>query len=563
MELSDKKGIQHIVLSLAQLGLKEVVICPGSRDAPLIISFNRHPNFNCISIRDERSAAFIALGRAVELNEPVALLCTSGSAPLNFAPAISEAYYQRIPLIVLTADRPKAWTDQGDGQTINQTGVFRNYIRKSFELNGDASSKSDLWEIDRSICEAYNTAMLTNRGPVHINITVDEPLYNYTQNIEDNVRVFREEKPLQYLSDGMLKHFSESISQHQKIMILVGQNQQDTLLESQLKHLSQRGNVIVLTESTSNIHHEDFIENIDRCITGLSQNEMKSLMPEVLITLGGAIVSKRIKKALREHAPIEHWNIHLFDSMMDHLSVSDTKRTNGSCDFLQQISKHTIQNTKSDFKAKWLELHQNRKQSHQAFSERCGYSDFKVFDILYNNLPANTHLHLSNSSPIRYAQLFDNSKLASTYCNRGVSGIDGCTSTSIGIASVAPDKEFILITGDIAFHYDKNAFWNELNSENIKIIIINNDGGGIFKIIPGPNQVKEGELFQVTPMHTNAQKIAEHYQWEYFTADSTESIEHVLKEFLSDKGKRGILEIFTDAESNPKVLEEYWKFLNE
>ena len=185
MELSDKKGVQQIVQSLAALGLKEIVICPGSRNASFVISFNRHPAFNCTSIRDERTAGFYALGKAIELQEPVAILCTSGSAALNFAPAIVEAYYQRIPLIVLTTDRPKEWTNQGDGQTILQTNIYTNYIRKSYEINGDAVQKNDLWYIERCISEGFNIATLIDKGPVHFNIPVSEPLYG-TSSIDTN-----------------------------------------------------------------------------------------------------------------------------------------------------------------------------------------------------------------------------------------------------------------------------------------------------------------------------------------------------------------------------------------
>mgnify|MGYP000974633318 FL=1 len=175
MILSNKKGVKHIVLALAELGVKEVIICPGSRNAPLVISFNRHPNFNCTSIRDERSAGFFALGKAIESKQPVALVCTSGSAVLNFAPAIVEAFYQRIPLVIITADRPIEWVDQGDGQTIKQHEIYNNYIRKSYTLDGDSADAQKIWHIERSISEGISIATSTNKGPVHFNISLSEP----------------------------------------------------------------------------------------------------------------------------------------------------------------------------------------------------------------------------------------------------------------------------------------------------------------------------------------------------------------------------------------------------
>ena len=563
MELSDKKGIQHIVLALAQLGLKEVVICPGSRDASLIISLNRHPNFNCTSIRDERSAAFFALGKAIEFNQPVALLCTSGSAALNFAPAISEAYYQRIPLIVLTADRPKSWTDQGDGQTINQTNVFQNFIRKSFEISGDALTKDELWTIERNISEGFHIATHLDKGPVHFNIPVSEPLYGITKEITQQVKTFQIEQPEITLSEDSRQKLSQTFCERQKVMILVGQNIYDyQSLQTELVQISKHSNVIVLTESTSNIHHPNFVENIDRCITNLNENQAGELIPELLITVGGAIVSKRIKKLLREHRPIQHWNIHPYDSMMDTYQSLTHAIPMEAIDFFRQLQIPESEIINSNYKEKWLQHSSQKLSQHQMFCARCDYSDFQVFDILIRSIPKQTHLHLSNSSPIRYAQLFDNSHLAYTYSNRGVSGIDGCTSTAVGAASASPEKNFLLITGDVAFHYDKNALWNEEKSENLKIIIINNSGGGIFKIIPGPNQIKEGETFQVTPMHTNAQKLAEHYKWNYLSADSSDSLKSALKTFFSTDTQRCILEIFTDSETNPQVLEAYWDKLS-
>jgi 2-succinyl-5-enolpyruvyl-6-hydroxy-3-cyclohexene-1-carboxylate synthase len=177
MKLSNKNSIQQIVISAAALGLKNIIIAPGSRNAPLIISFNQHPGIQCTSIRDERSAGFFALGKAIELKQPVALLCTSGSAALNFAPAIVEAYYLRIPLIVFTADRPTEWIDQGDGQTIDQKNIYNNYIRKSYNLNGDAINENELWYNNRCLNEGFAIANKINPGPVHFNIHLSEPLF--------------------------------------------------------------------------------------------------------------------------------------------------------------------------------------------------------------------------------------------------------------------------------------------------------------------------------------------------------------------------------------------------
>lgn len=563
MELSDKKGVQHIVMALTALGLKEVVICPGSRNAPLVISFNRHPAFKCTSIRDERSAAFFALGKAIELKQPVAILCTSGSAALNFAPAIAEAYYQRIPLIVLTADRPKEWTGQGDGQTINQTDIYKNYIRKSFEINGDATSENDLWYLDRCLSEGFNIAAYSDKGPVHFNIPVSEPLYGTTAADENKLpKVFREISAEKHIPEKDIELLAKQFSECKKVMLLVGQHKPDEKLQAITEQLVSFENVVVLTESTSNIHHSFFIENIDRCITHLNDKEAKSFMPDLLITAGGAVVSKRIKKLLRDASPKCHWNIHPYDSAMDTYQALTSAIALEPYVFFEQLLP-CIQPTSSDYNLRWNKLKSEKEQAHKQFCADVAYSDFKVFETVFKTIPSSTHLHLANSSVIRYAQLFDNSKIASTWSNRGTSGIDGSSSTAVGAAAASPDKDFVLITGDVAFHYDKNAFWTETPVENLKVIIINNGGGGIFRIIPGPDKIAEREIFIETSMATNAEHIAVHYGWNYLVVKDEQHLEGTLKKFFAPTSKKTILEIFTDANQNPLVLEQYWKFLKE
>lgn len=561
MLLSDKKGIQQLVLSLAALGLKEVVICPGSRCAPLVISFNRHPGFHCTSIRDERSAGFFALGKALELKQPVALLCTSGSAALNFAPAVAEAYHQRVPLIVLTADRPGAWINQGDGQTINQTDVYRNYIRAGYELKGDADSPTDLWHIERCVSEGFNKAACADRGPVHFNIPVSEPLYGVEEVKDAPPRVFRQEITEEQLSEEALSKLSSRFSSCNKVMILVGQHPVDKRFQDAIARMATFEKVIVLTETTSNIHHPLFIENIDRCITGLEGITAETLKPELLITVGGAVISKRIKTFLRKNRPRFHWNIHPYESAMDTYQSLTSAIAMKPVAFFRNMQE-VISDASSDYRERWIRLKEKKERLHDDFMARCGYSDLKVFYGMYQHIPGNMSLYISNSSAIRYAQLFDNTAIAETSCNRGTSGIDGCTSTVMGAASASPGKAFLLITGDVAFHYDVNALWNEEPVRNLKIMVINNGGGGIFRIIDGPDKVEERAIFLETAMHTNIEKIAAQYGWNYLSAKDEEGLTDALKQFFREKTERTILEIFTEAGQNPVVLERYWEFLN-
>ena len=561
MTLSNKKGVQHIVLALAELGIKEVIICPGSRNAPLVISFNRHPNFICTSIRDERSAGFFALGKSIESKQPVVLVCTSGSAVLNFAPAIVEAYYQRIPLIIITADRPTEWVDQGDGQTIKQHEIYNNYIQKSYTLDGDSADAQKIWHIARSISEGVSIATSTNKGPVHFNISMNEPLYKTEEiNINGTVSIFKTPITQEFICNEQLQEFATQFSSTKKILFLIGQLQIDKELESMLIHFAKQDNVIVLTESTSNVHHPDFIENIDRCITNLGDEAAKALMPDLLVTMGGAIVSKRIKSLLRKFRPAAHWNIHPYDATMDTYQSLTTAISMQPTAFLTLLSQYHIP-VNSDYKNNWQQLQQQKVTLQLEFEAIAPFSDFKVFQKTLSAIPKNTILHVANSSPVRYVQLFDNSHIAETWSNRGTSGIDGCTSTAMGAAAAAPEKSFVLITGDVSFQYDINALWNDQQIQNLKIIIINNGGGGIFRIIEGPNSIDERSEFLETAMTTHFAHIAQHFSWNYIQAKDEQTLNEALLYFFNPDNKRIILEIFTDAKNNPVVLADYWNHL--
>lgn len=549
-------------MALAKLGLHEVILCPGSRNAPIAVSFNRHQGFHCASIRDERSAGFIALGKSIELREPVAIVCTSGSAALNFAPAIAEAYYQRIPLIVITADRPKEWTDQGDGQTINQTDIYHNFIRGSYELDGDAATESSVWHNRRCLSDGWNIATTTNRGPVHFNVPLHEPLYGTATVMKTDTRIFTGSKIERSIADETLLYLSKQFSSCSKVMILAGQYPADEAFQKELSQMAAFDNVIVLTESTSNVHDRHFIEHIDRCITGMGDKEATLFLPELLITVGGAVVSKRIKALLRRHRPVYHWNIHPFDAGMDTYQSLTSAIHMDAPVFFSQLRRR-VKNVRSKYSAIWQQKRDELVPLHEAYCKKCAYSDLKVFDKIYKALPKNIFLHLANSSPIRYAQLFDNLTVKESWCNRGASGIDGCVSTAVGAAAASPDKQFLLITGDVAFHYDKNGLWNNESVNNLKIIVINNGGGGIFRIISGPGKVDELEKYFETTMSTDAEKLAQHYKWNYLAARDEPALDRTLKQLFSAAAGKCILEIFTNAQNNPKVLEGYWKFLKE
>ena len=293
--ISDKKSVQILVNLCEQYGIQNVVFSAGSRNAPLIISFNENQFFNCISIVDERSAAFYALGKAQQLREPVIICCTSGSAALNYAPAISEAYYQNIPLLVITSDRPAKWLNNGEGQMIDQVNIFQNYIHHSYSIPSDLSNENtSLSEIE--INSALNDAKAATNNTVHINIPFEEPLYNTIASEDSYIPQYSpkiEERTS--LTDSEINYISRKWKKANRILILCGVLEKNTELNNLLKQINENCAVCILTESTANICDLKFISCIDRTLNAINKNELINYAPDLLVSIGGAIISKRIK----------------------------------------------------------------------------------------------------------------------------------------------------------------------------------------------------------------------------------------------------------------------------
>ncbi len=552
MKLSDKIGVQTIVQFLAKAGMKNVVLSPGSRNAPLSLSFHHHPFFDCRVIPDERVAAYYALGISLYSKQPTILVCTSGTAVLNYAPAIAEAFYQHIPLLVITADRPAEWIDQGDGQTIRQENVFSNFILKSFSLKGDSINHESL---NADLNDALNICLL-KKGPVHLNIALEEPLYKLSEPKEDFCALNLLTPPVDFIEEKMKSEMINFYHSAGKILVIAGQMDVNGNLETALEKLAINENVLVFTENTSNLNSDKFISCIDRFIDGFSNEEKELFKPDLLITLGDAVVSKKVKAWLRKHKPQQHWKIGREDLEMDTYRCEKHSVPVSAEFFINEILQWN--NSFSIYRSIGFSLNEKRKTKNDEFHSQTEFSDLKVFDLIYKHLPKNSILHLGNSSPIRYAQLFDSRKDMVFYSNRGTSGIDGCTSTAAGMADVS-GKCVTLISGDISFFYDSNAFWND-HLKNLKVIVINNGGGGIFRIIDQPENIKDTELLFETRHQRKAEGIAKAFGVRYLSAKDENSLEKSVKQLYSDNLPT-ILEIFTPTEKNALILKQYFDYL--
>ncbi len=554
---SKNKLAQLVVKSCEKFKIDKVVISPGSRNAPLIIGFVNAKNIETLSVVDERSAAFFALGIAQQTKKPVALVCTSGSALLNYYPAIAEAFYSNIPLVVISADRPLHLIDIGDGQTIRQENVFENHILYNANLG---------YNKDKEVCEkAIKTAIEFN-GPVHINVPFDEPLYNYKivdEVVEELVTIEKElpkslwpETPLEV---ELLQKYADIWNASNKKMVIVGAHYPDELLQTQLEHLVKDPSVLVLIENTANVWHSKFINSIDKLIFPLDEMELAKFQPDILLTLGGLIVSKKIKQHLRNYQPKQHWHIDTKTALNTFLCLKHHFKISPQLFFSQFF--FLTKSKESNYQHFWLHKKEIRLKKHQEFIESCPYSDLKVFSEVLENIPDNSQLQLSNSSTIRYSQLFDINKTLQVFCNRGTSGIDGSTSTAIGAAFASTIKT-VFITGDISFFYDSNALWNNYIPSNFRIIIINNNGGGIFKFIPGPSNTNALNYFN-TPHNLTAKYLCEMYGLGYKVATSDSDVKASLSSFFDKTDKPQLLEIQTPTEMNDKILKAYFNNLKE
>ncbi|MBQ0788098.1 MAG: 2-succinyl-5-enolpyruvyl-6-hydroxy-3-cyclohexene-1-carboxylate synthase [Oceanihabitans sp.] len=573
IQLCKAKHINHIVIS------------PGSRNAPLTIGFTHDDYFTCYSVVDERCAAFFALGIAQQIQKPVAVLCSSGSALLNYYPAIAEAFYSNIPLVVLSADRPKHLIGIGDGQTINQENVYENHILYAANLKQDLKAENSFVQNEElpifknienklekllglqqniqsqnetEINEALNTA-IHKKGPIHINIPLDEPLYETVDALTVTPKVVEVIKKVNKIEELQLSNLVSDWYAAKKKMVVVGVNGPNTIEQKWLDELAEDESVVVFTETTSNIHHRHFFNSIDKIIAPLNEEEFKALQPDILVTFGGLIVSKKIKAFLRKYKPKQHWHIgtekanDTFFCLEQHIKTTPNQ-------FFTQFFHEVTHLTKSDYQAYWTTIKKDRKKKHTAYFEDVAFSDLKAFKSIFKSIPEHTVLQLSNSSTIRYAQLFPINKTLEVFCNRGTSGIDGSTSTAVGCA-VANTKQTVFITGDLSFFYDSNALWNNYIPTHFRIIVINNEGGGIFRILPGDKNSENFDTFFETKHQLSAKHLSEMYGFTYESATSQEALKVALSSFYLETGRPKILEVFTPRTVNDTTLLNYFKAL--
>lgn len=548
-------------------GIRHVVISPGSRSAALTLAFVRHGGFQTHVCMDERSAGFIGLGIAQQTDSPVVLICTSGSAAYNLAPAVSEAFFQQIPLLVLTADRPKEWLHQYDGQTIYQSGIYGQHVKRSFELSPDYGHKDVAWAINRIANEAVNLTTTTPCGPVHINVPIREPFYPAEGDDfrpSPGLRVIKRQSAERTWSTEVWEDLLDEWESAPKILLAGGQRKPDPELDAVLSRITEEWQVPILGDCISNLNvGPDYIRHHDMF---LGTEEVEALKPDLLVTFGMSFLSKEFKQFIRKNPPRWHWHIGE-DAFLADPTQSLTRDISGKpANFLnklfekldyQSFVENSDSNIDESFYQKWFQVElKARRIKHQLLGNLPAFSDLSLLDSLFRYVKPDFQLHIANSMSVRYANvLATESKFDGVFANRGTSGIDGCVSTAIGAARVNGIPT-LLIVGDVAFLYDRNGLLIGGLPQNLKIVVLNNAGGNIFRMIDGPGNLPELETYFETRHSFSALRTCEDSGIAYFRISSQQGLEDEIQKFLDHEGI-ALLEGF----SNPSENTRAWKSL--
>ncbi|WKN32417.1 2-succinyl-5-enolpyruvyl-6-hydroxy-3-cyclohexene-1-carboxylic-acid synthase [Porifericola rhodea] len=574
-------SIINTVQICARLGVRQAILSPGSRCAPLSIAFARHPQIQTRTMSDERSAAFVAMGIARQTREVVVLVCTSGSAAYNYAPAIAEAYFQQIPLLVLTADRPPEWIDQLDGQTIRQQDIYGKHIKTSFHFPVGQSA-ADQWHAGRMVSEAINTSTGYPQGPVHINVPIREPFYpekGEELKFDDTIKVIQQQHSAYLLSNDIKDVLSQSWQKSGKKLIVCGQGLKDKALSKALLKISHEHHIPVVADIISNRHDvEGALKHADVFLAQKDEGLLHELQADLLISFGLSVMSKNLKLYLRKFKPKQHWHLQECGQAADTFQ-SLTKLIHCSpLSFFEAMREVGAQNdmAQTQFAQKWKT--EEKKAVTYIKSLFLGVNhdfsqpnEFQAVQTVVATLPDHSNLHLANSMSVRYANLIglsDKQAGVEVFANRGTSGIDGSNSTAVGSA-LACDKLTVLLTGDLAFFYDRNAFWHNYQLPNLRVVLLNNHAGGIFGMIDGPAQQPELEEYFETRQRLEAENTAKDFGMQYQRIElKTQADVELLREELSglyrkDSEHAKILEVVTNTKANAQVFKSYKTLINQ
>lgn len=559
---SDKENINILTAALVQYGVSQAVVCPGSRNAPIVHNLHEHPAIVCHPVTDERSAGFYALGISLATNmSPVVVCVTSGSALLNLAPAVAEAHYQHVPLIVVSADRPERWIGQLDGQTLPQPEAFGSMVRKTVQLP-EPRDEEEQWHCRRLVCEALHVATLHSSAPVHINVPISEPLFSFTTATLPDVHPYHRYRP--FLSLSAVPRLPKALLNSRRLMVVIGQTLPNITLDiivDELYHIAAVLREALGGEAT----------NVDEALARTA--DKTALRPDYVLYIGDTVVSKRLKAFLREcDAPtaiitldasctpdptmhlsdlIECYNTEEMEAILEKLCDDFQKCYSGGRD----CPEHDLYVARESFAMRWNDLLSDARISAKDFEPRYSQmSAVRYFEQQLDSMEYEWQVHYANSSAIRLANIYAKHHV---WCNRGVNGIEGSMSTAAGFSLATSDVVFLVI-GDLSFFYDQNALWNSEIGANLRIILLNNGGGGIFRSVAGLPE-SGAPMALVAGQHSiDARGICFQNDIEYIDAHDQDEMRQGITRLLTKSNTRPVvIEIFTDSEIDAAELRRY------
>ena len=555
--------ISELVALLQAHDVRDVVLCPGSRNAPLVHALSHYlAGVTCHSIIDERSAGFYALGLALATHRAVVVCCTSGTAVANLHPAVAEAYYQGIPLVVLSADRPERWIGQWAGQTLPQPGLFGSLVRKAVHLP-EPYTEEERWYCNRLINEALLAALAPLPGPVQINVPISDPGVSL---LPPNPVTHAPKQPIGMqpgrciqqlypcrIDAQTIEPLQHRLATFERKMILVGQESWSAATSTgETFPQSLREQFLCIGESLSNSPVS--ICSLDALLASLSEGDRRALQPDLLITLGGHIVSNKMKQYLRSYPPRETWHLSPDPTVVD-LFCSLTEQIIAPVGpFLETLAQGLAGCASSPYAGHW------RERIDRLPSPTPRYSSLAVVGSLLSHLPEEPCvLHLANSSSVRYAELFRKPRRLLTLCNRGTSGIEGSLSTALGFARQRAEERHFIVIGDLSFFYDLNALGLLEVGSNVRVLLLNNQRGSIFQSLPTLEMDRLSQRYITAEHQLRAQGWAESCGWEYLSVQEASELEETMAYFVGPADRPRLLEASVSSEDEIAELQTYFK----
>ena len=559
---SNKENVNILTSLLLEYGVSDAVVCPGSRNAPIVHNLSVCEAIRCRPVTDERSAAFYALGLAIATRRPTVVCVTSGSALLNVMPAVAEAAYQHIPLVVISADRPQQWIDQLDGQTIPQSDALGRFVRKAVQLP-EPHNDEERWLCRRLVNEAMHLATCRQGAPVHINVPISEPLFEFNTEQLPQLSRFNNIKRAAIKDASM--DMPDAFHNATRPMIVIGQLAHGTISHETIRSLSEK--YVVMSEPLSNpsymtIHFDEAIRYIvsDNSSINDDEDDKTAYYPDYVIYAGDTLVSKPARRFLRNaKAPsclITPDAADIHDPLMTLTDIveCDTDSINA---LLASLCDAPDTDERCRFHDRWQSFLDAYAANADAYApEYSQMATVKYFEEQLADLDIDICVHYANSSAVRLACIYAQHYV---WCNRGVNGIEGSLSTAAGF-SLATHDMTVCVIGDLSFFYDQNALWNSNLRGNLRIILLNNRGGGIFRQLPGLSESPAADDLVMASHENTAQGICTQNDIGYLSAKSMDEMQIGVVTLLTRESERPmLLEVFTDSNDDVKALEKYFK----